>query len=403
MAVFSKSLGKPPGGPEPGSPSDSALVPASPGYSIELVTSEDGLARLQEDWNRLSEAAESPNVYTTFDWFRAWHWRFAREPAGGRRRPEVLVLKRNGVVAGISPLTHRAASRFGFVVRKLEFPLSPADYNDLVLGDDPAGQTEAVVDYLARTQDQWDLVDLRNVRGAGSSAALIESALSRTSFLHRILPEARCPYFPIDANWFGMVNRFSRSSRRTLRNQQYRLERMRAEGLCVRIIENPQDESGLLDKLIVLDIQKRIRGQLVPPFIAAHRDVFQSLFDTLGPRGWFYVALMELGERPLAWQIGFRCGRKLWDFATAYDHSFSRLSPGTMLLPAVLDFGFSHGYEEYDFLQGEEPYKMRWSTGCHERFRLLAWSPRWTSRTRAFLYLDLKEALHRWFGTSRRL
>jgi len=402
MAVQSKPPGNPRGGPAPGPIPSPSAAKASLRYSIGTIASEEALSHLQDDWNRLSEAADLPNVFTTFDWFRAWNQRFAREDRSGRRRLQVLVLKKDGAVAGISPLIRRRASRFGLVVRKVEFLGSPADYNDFVLGDDPAGQSEAIVNFLVETTDEWDLVDLRNFRQEGNNIALIESGLSRTSFLHRILPEARCPYFRIDANWSGMVNRFSRSSRHTLRNQQHRLERMRAEGLRVRIIENPQDESGLLDKLIVLDAQKRIRGQLVPPFIAAHRDVFQSLFDTLGPRGWFYVALMELRDRPLAWQIGFRCGRKLWDLTKVHDHSFSQFSPGTMLFLAVLDYGFSHGYEEYDFLGGEEPYKMRWSAGCHETFRVLAWSPRWTSRARAFLYLDLKEAPHRWFGTSRR-
>ena len=371
---------------------------AGNGYSIEPITTNEGLCDVEEDWNRLSDTAGSPNVFTTFDWFRAWNQHFAGKDHGGRRQPQVLVLKRDGAVAGISPLIHRRASRFGLVLRKVEFLEGPADYSDLVLGDDPPSQAEAVVDYLARTQDEWDLVDLRDLRAAGNSTGLIESALSRTNLLCRILPEARCPYVTIDADWSGMVSKLSRANRRTLRNQQYRLERMRAEGLRVRIIENPQDEPGLLEKLVAVESQKRIGGKLMPPFLARYPEVFQSLFHTLGPRGWIYVALMELGDRPLAWQLGFRCGRVLWDFSTAYDHSFARLSPGTMLVPAILDYGFSHGYQEYDFLRGEEPYKMTWSTGCHETFRLLAWSPRWTSRVRAFLYLDLKAVLYRAFG-----
>ena len=173
---------------------------------------------------------------------------------------------------------------------------------------------------------------------------------------------------------------------------------MGAEGLCIRIIENPQDEPRLLDKLIALESQKRVKGQPAPPLFARYPEVFRSLFDTLGPRGWIYVALMELGDRPLAWQLGFCCGKKLWYYQTAYDHSFSRLSPGTMLVPAVLDYGFSHGYQEYDLLKGEEPYKMMWSTGFHETFRLLIWNRHWISRTRAFLYLDLKTAVYRALG-----
>jgi CelD/BcsL family acetyltransferase involved in cellulose biosynthesis len=107
---------------------------------------------------------------------------------------------------------------------------------------------------------------------------------------------------------------------------------------------------------------------------------------------------MEMGERPIAWRLGFRCGKKLWGFLTAYDHSFSRLSPGTMLVPAMIDYGFAHGYNEYDFMRGEESYKMRWTTSYHQNYRLLIWSRRWTSRVRAFIYLDLKTAVYRLFG-----
>jgi CelD/BcsL family acetyltransferase involved in cellulose biosynthesis len=371
---------------------------ASNGYSIEPITTNEGLSDVEEDWNRLSETAGSPNVFTTLDWFRAWNQHFAGKDHGGRRQPQVLILKRDGAVAGISPLIHRRASRFGLVVRKVEFLEGPADYNDLVLGDDPASQAEAVVDYLARSQDEWDLVDLRNLRAAGNSTALIERALSRTSFIYRILPEARCPYLAIDADWSGMVRKLSRSNRHTIRRKQRRLERLATEGLRVRFIENPGAEPGLLDTLIALESQKRIGDRPVTPLFTRHPEVFRSLFDTLGPRGWIHVAVMERGDRPLAWQVSFRCGKKLWAYSTAYDPSFSRFSLGALLVPACLDYGFSHGYQEYDFLRGEEPYKMTWSTGCHETFRLLAWSPRWTSRMRAFLYLDFKTAVYRLFG-----
>ena len=354
-------------------------------YSIQPITSAEALSSLQQDWDRLSETAELPNVFMTYDWFRAWNRRRAREHRRGQRRLEVLVLKKDGVVAGIAPLIYRATSRFGFLVRRLESLASPADYSDLVVGDDPAGQIEAIVNFLVQTKDHWDLVDLKSLRETGNVKALIQSALSHTSLTYRILPEDRCPYLPIDASWSGVVSRLSRAGHRlgmgmrTLRNKQHRLERMGAEGLRVRIIESPSDEPGLLEKLIGLESQKRLEGKLMAPFLARYPEVFQSLFDTLGPRGWFYLALIELSDRPLAWLMGFRCGKKLWHYQTAYDHTFSRLSPGTMLFLTVLDYGFSHGYREYDFLTGDEPYKMVWSADFHETFRLQIWRRPWIS------------------------
>ncbi len=399
MDVHSTLAGNSSPGPGPDPTADSSSIKATLRYSIEEITTEEGLSSLAEDWNRLSETAELPNVFMTFDWFRIWNQHITQEDRGGRRRLNVLVLKKDGAVAGISPLIYREASRFGLVVRKLEFVGRQADYNDLVVGDDPEGQTEAVVDFLARTHDEWGLIDLRDLRETGNTLPLIEGALRRGGLICRVLPEEeRCPFLVIDSPWSTMVSRFSPSSRHVFRNQQSRLDRMSAEGLRVRIIENPLDEPGLLEKLISLESQKHVHGELSQPFIAKYPEVFRSLFEALGPRGWLYVALMELGERPLAWRLGFRCGKKLWGFLTAYDHTFSRLSSGTMLVPALIDYGFSHGYNEYDFLRGEESYKMRWTTDYHQNYRLLIWSRRWTSRARAFMYLDLKTKVYRLLG-----
>jgi CelD/BcsL family acetyltransferase involved in cellulose biosynthesis len=400
MVVTCTLSRNPSDGREPGSISGPSAAEVSPRYSVERVTSEEGLWSLQEQWNQLSETAELPNVFTTFDWFRAWNQQANREHRSDRYKLNILVLRKDGAVAGIWPLVHRTVCRFGLTVRKLEFLESPADYNEALWQNDPGGQLEAVMTYLGEIQDRWDLIDLRNLRIAGNTKALIESALSKTDFRYRILPEARCPYLPIHTNAFGMMS-LSRSARGKLRNKQHRLERMSAEGLRVRIIENPQDEPKLLEKLIALDSQKRIHGKLVSPLFTRYPEVFQFLFDTLGPRGWIYVALLELRDRPLALQLGFRCGNTLWDFYKAYDHSFWRLSPGTMLVLAVLDYGFARGYREYDFLRGEEPYKMTWSTGCHETSRLILWNRRWLSRTRAILYLDVKTTVYRVIGYRR--
>jgi CelD/BcsL family acetyltransferase involved in cellulose biosynthesis len=385
-------------GPRPSSGFSS--IHSTPSYAIEPITTEEGLSKLQDDWNRLSETAEEPNVFMTFDWFRAWNERFTQEESSGRR-PHVLVLKKDGIIRGISPLIRREVSRFGLGGRKLEFVGQQADYNDLVLGDDPVGQNEAIVEYLAQTQDQWDLVNLRDLRETGNAVAGIEKSLSHAGLTYRVVAEEeRCPYLPIDAPPSVIVSRLSRSSGHTIRNQQRRIERMSTDGLRTRIIENPHEERGLLQKLIALESQKHVHGELSQPFIAKYPEVFQPLLDTLGPRGWVYIALMELDDRPVAWQLGFRCGKKLWDYSTAYDHTFSRLSPGTMLVNAVLDYGFSHGYNELDFLRGEESYKARWSTGVHQSYWLRIWSRNWISRAHALFYLDLKPAVRRLLGRS---
>ena len=366
---------------------------ASRRYSVETVRTEAALDGLESDWNRLTQNAEQPNVFMTYCWYRAWITQFARQ-FSGRISPYVLVLREGETVVGISPLARRLASRF-FRVRKLEFSTIHSDYNDAVLGGDSAGLTGAVVNFLARTTEQWDVVDLRDLRNTGEGTALIETALARAGLHYCILPEdGSCPYLPIDGDAAGLMKRLSGHIRRVIRK---RGERAAAEGVRMRVIENPQQETGLLQKLITLDHQKSLRS-VYPPFVGTYPEVFQSLFVGLGPRGWLYVALLEQGDRPIAYQLGFRCGDKLWDYNKAYDNSFSRIAPGTLLLAGLLDYGFERGFREYDFLRGEEPYKMVWSTACHRRFRLLIWNRRGLSRVRKFVYHDAKGAIYGLLG-----
>jgi CelD/BcsL family acetyltransferase involved in cellulose biosynthesis len=327
----------------------------------------------------------------TYDWFRIWSKRSVQENRKGHFRPHVLVLKEDETVVGIVPLVRHQSSFRHLRMRRLEFSTSHADYNDVVLGRDTAGQTMVMLEFLARTPEQWDLVELRDLRDTGDTIAHIKDALARTDLIYRLFPEnGRCPQMSIDGSWPEILSRRSSATRHTFRNQQSRLNRMISDGLRVRIIDCPQEEPGLLDKMIAVEAQKRVSGKSLIPVLGYYPDAFRSMFETLGPKGWLCIAAVELKDRLLAWQLLFRCGEKLWGYLTAYDNEFSRLSPSSMLMPAVVDYGFSCGYTEYDFLRGEEPYKLRWATGFHQTYRLLIWNRRWMSRLRANAYLRFR-------------
>ena len=255
------------------------------------------------------------------------------------------------------------------------------------------GQTEAVTEHLARSSTEWDVADLRDLRDVGAAIPSMERALVRSGLCYRLLrEEERCPYMPIDASWPEMLRRHSSSTRHTFRLQQSRLKKMSDKEVRIRIVEDPNNEQGLLEKMIAVEAQKRVGGKLSVPVVGRYPDVFASLFSTLGAQGWIRVAVMESDDRLIAWHLMFCCGGKLWGYLTAYDLEYSRLSPGSMSLPAIVNYGFSRGYTEYDFLRGEEAYKLRWATGSHQSYRLLIWNRRWASRLRASAYLRMRIA-----------
>jgi hypothetical protein len=148
------------------------------------------------------------------------------------------------------------------------------------------------------------------------------------------------------------------------------------DGFRVRIIESPHLEPGLLEKMIDLEDQKHVDGKLSQPFIGVYPEVFKSIFETLGPLGWIRVVLVELKDRLVAFRFLYQCGGKLWDYLTAYDHKYSDLSPGTVLICGAIDYGYLNGFDEFDFLRGEESYKLRWTSESRQNYRLVIWNHR---------------------------
>jgi CelD/BcsL family acetyltransferase involved in cellulose biosynthesis len=261
------------------------------------------------------------------------------------------------------------------------------DYNDFLVGNDIEEQTKAVLEFLSQTSSDWDILDCRDLRDTGNAIEHIKSALACAGLPYRVFrEEQRCPYMLLDSPWSEMMNRHSRSSRRTFR----KFSTLTPGELRVRVVENPQREPRLLEKLIAVEAQKHVGGKLSAPFLGKYSDVFQMLFDKLGSQGWISIVLLESKDRLVAWQFLYRCGKSLWGYLNAHDHAFSGISPGTMLIPATIDYGFVQGFEEFDFLSGEESYKMRWSTGFHHTYRLVIWSRLATSKLRAFAYLKLR-------------
>lgn len=343
--------------------------------AVECASTLDELDALQADWDRLTDASAAPNVFTTFAWYRAWIARRIEEAGPGSLEPFVLVARQNGAVTG----------RLGVRVRKIEFLTYHADYNELVVGSDVPALTAAVLDALARSTHEWDLLDLMDLRDNAAQSAVLQTAAARTGLAFRAFAEPdRCLYMPIHAPW---TETKTRKHLRFARRASLAFKEREHEGFRARVVDQPHREPELLRRIIAVEAQKRVDGKISLPIVGRYHDVFQALVDTLGPRGGIAIVVVEQNERLIAWRWLYRCGSKLWDYLTAYDHAFSELSPGTILLCEAIDYGFRHGCDEFDFLRGTDAYKQRWTSTFRTNRRLILWSRHWRSRVAAWALL----------------
>lgn len=362
-------------------------------YRVETVSTLAGLTAIERDWNRLTEITESPNVFATVEWFRIWIESLALEWGSDCFRPNVLVVKDGDAVVGLAPLVYRKISRFGFSLRLLKFVGDHCDYGDLLLAETVQRHrvAQAIVQHLSQTADQWDLISLRDLRDE-KEISQMKNALATTRLLFRVRPETEgSPYMRLETGTSGILQKMSANGRRNFRRE---IEAVKRAGLKVRIVEDPQNEPGLVQRLAAVDRKKSVsRG--IPPFVSKYPAAFESVMQTLGPRDWLYVALLEKEEQLISFALVFRCGKAIWGYTMAYDPAFARFSPGKVLLSYLWDHSFATGYEEFDFLAGDEAFKFRWSVGSHSKFRFLIWNNRLLSRVGTWAYEDFRPALYR--------
>ena len=74
-------------------------------------------------------------------------------------------------------------------------------------------------------------------------------------------------------------------------------------------------------------------------------------------QGWLRLWFLELDGLPAAAWYGWRLGERYSYYNSGFDPAFAALSPGLVLISAVIESAFQEGAAEFDFLLGGESYK----------------------------------------------
>jgi len=327
--------------------------------SVTLRTSSEQVWVIKEAWQRLAATSPHKNVFRTFEW--CWAWWIHIGSRDSAHSLYVLTVEVLGQITAIAPLMLRTAERNGLSQRRLEFLGGGgwSDYHDILLGEDSQEDLGAIFYFLARESKNWDLIRLEQVQQHSELERTLQDAV-RVAGLHcRRFETERCYFLPIECDFREWLKHRSASSRKTFQTKINRLRRLERAGLKISVIENPQDFSDLAMRMAALEEQKTERG--FTPVIGRSVRFFEAVFETLGPGRWIYVITAEHEDRLVAYQLGFRCGENLWDYAKAYDSAHSYFSLGTLMISRLLQYGFEGGFRQYDFLRGDEAYKRRWT------------------------------------------
>lgn len=315
--------------------------------------------KLEGEWNELVSMMNKPSIFSTWDWIYTW-W----EHFGSRYIPLILLIRSHGALVGILPLALRTMLAEDAVIpaRVISYcgsmELYP-DHLDIICGEEHAMEcVRAVGRFLEAECKHWDSVHLSHLAEASALAKWAHTLRSN----YVIEKASVAPYVQLQDGYEEYMKRFSGPHRHNMNRLKNRLENkygvefVMLRGAPVSDVDHCMGQLFKLHQARKGDtgIESTFGGHAIERF---HRHVAVRF----AKKGWLRVGVLRKVDAAIAIAYGFTYRNCFSYYQSGFDPEWERQSVGTTLLLRTIEHGYKEGWQELDFLRGNEGYKYHWT------------------------------------------
>jgi CelD/BcsL family acetyltransferase involved in cellulose biosynthesis len=326
----------------------------------DLVELHD-LDALQADWVALWARVPDATPFQHPAWLIPW-WRHVGEG-------ELMMLARHGAdgLDALFPL---------YVWRGQLFPLGigTTDYLDALVAPGHAEPAmAALLRHLHASRGRFARAEWPQLRPASPLLA----GTAPPSWHDATEPAEPCPALRLPAR---VEDLGAQVSAKTLRD--LRVARRRAAEIGATVEEATAETlPGIAEALIRLHAERwRSRAEDGVLAAASVQAMHRASMPALWQAGLLRLFALRLGGEVVAVIHALadppgRAGRSLYLYLQGFDPAHERLSPGLLLLGAVIERAIAEGFALADFLRGQERYKSFWGAADAPTFRRILTPP----------------------------
>ncbi|HEX2104115.1 MAG TPA: GNAT family N-acetyltransferase [Solirubrobacteraceae bacterium] len=334
---------------------------------------ESAIEPLAAEWEELADRTGAP-PFLRPGWAQAW-WR-----AFGTGTPAILTLRRDGGLAALLALHRPARRASAFKTEPLPLSSRPKTLRAMAnwhvpvyapLAEDPEAVAELSDALISRGESLVSLAILDprepfldGVHGAAEQAGY--RIVSR-----RLGPS---PYVDVDGDWAAYARQRPAKLLSDVRRRERRLREIGE--VEIQVADGSGGTAALLEEGLALEPSgwKAARGSAIASRQETRR-FYEDIAEWAADRGWLRFAFLRLDGRPLAFEFGLEHGGTYFFLKGGYDPEYHRYAPGKILVHAMLKRAFAEGLTRFDFLGGDEAWKLDWTDTCRERIVLHACAP----------------------------
>jgi len=292
-----------------------------------------------------------------------------------------------GQVCGIAPLLRENSPTRGKVLRLLGSGEVCSDYLDIMSQpEDAAAVTAAMAGWLTDQADEWDLMHLEGVPTTATNAALLIDALKKDGVNVHREDGLNCWRIALPETWDGYLASMSKSHRKQLRRVQRRA--LDSGRVTLHTASTKQELAQGFE--ILIDLHQRRRNSLGEPGCFASQrfaDFLPAAANSLLETGNVELHWVTLEEKAIAAEIHLKSAGAAFAYQAGIDPEAMDEEPGRVIMVATIRRAIESGYQVFDFLRGDEPYKAHFRAEPQTTVQWRAVSPGAASAVRAGVWM----------------
>lgn len=318
---------------------------------VSAYHTEDVFEKLQPEWNDLLRRSTFDNIFTTWEWQSNW-WA-AYQPG---KLWVIVVRNHEDRLLGIAPLFIDHTPEGERVVREIGC-VDVTDYLDLLVHKECTGPVlDCIAGVLAENRDSFDRINLCNLPPESATYQYFSQALERHGLTTEFEQQEVCPFITLPDDWESYLALLDKKQRHELR-RKLRIAHGQP-GIDWYIVggEHNLDEQ--------LELFLKLMAQSTPDKAAFLSDpknehFFRRVMPLIAANGWLQLSFLTSNGEAIAAYLNFDYNKRVLVYNSGLSLTHGSISPGIVLLAHNVRYAVENGFEEFDFLRGNEEYKYR--------------------------------------------
>ena len=326
----------------------------------KIISSVNGLDKLKKDWIEINASNEINNPFLSWEWNNRWIKSYA-----DHKFMRIVVIYDSKNIAAIAP--------FSLKNKKITFLSDPffADYTDVVLKKN----SDEIIDKVIKTISQfnsWNILDLSTLPETSRTASSILRACQKYIPYSKIHCLHINPFIHIN----GKFSDFFKSRKKSLRSEMVRTRNILNNDYSkweFIIADKTEDKLEIFDALV--DFHLNRQSEKVGTSIFDHVEnikFFKDLIISKDLEWKIELSAIKVDNSIVSSSISIIDKGIHYYWIPSFKKSFPKGSIGNFHLMQLIEECFNSGIKRFDFMGGDEAYKLKWANDSYENYRIIA-------------------------------